>query len=102
MLVACERRILLILVFPPNPTSEKSSIAGRAGSNVHGKRVQISRLHIYRPRTHEPTGKTFTGAETGDDATRGDTFHFVLAVPCHKMAVVDIVRLSVNKLNGRM
>jgi hypothetical protein len=66
---------------------------------MHGKRVQISRLHIYRPGTDEPTGKTFTGAETGDDAAGGDTLHFVFAVPCHKMAVVDVVGLSLNELN---
>lgn len=49
-------------------------------------------------RTSKLAHQTFTCCKTRDDATRGDTLHYVLAVPCNEVAVVGNVLLALDQL----
>lgn len=63
--------------------------------------VQVSGLQIHCTGAFELAGKAFSGAQTGDNTARGDAFNVILAVPSHKMTIVNVIRLSFLKLFAR-
>ena len=73
-------------------------VLGSGTTHPHGERCWVPCLQEYGPRPGEFTDKTFTRADTRDDAAACDTFHDVFAVPGDEMAVVDDVLFAILEL----
>lgn len=61
--------------------------------------IQVSGLEIDRSRPFKPAGKTLSRAETRNDTARSNTDHFIVAIPGHKMSVIDDVYFFLNELS---
>jgi hypothetical protein len=68
---------------------------GSMSPQVHLESSRISRLHKNSAGSCEFTDKTFSRSDAGDDTTARDSFKHVVAIPSHKMPVVDHVPLVV-------
>ena len=66
--------------------------------HLGSKGIQVSGLQIDGSRALKSAGKTLSRTNAGDDTARGHTLHLVLAVPRHKVAIVDEVCLVFAKL----
>lgn len=66
------------------------------GCHVRSELRRIPRLKENGSGTLEFTYEAFASTEIADDATTGDSFEHVVAVPRNKMAVVDNVLLAVT------
>lgn len=64
--------------------------------HVRSELRRIPRLEKNGSGALEFTYETFASAEIADEATTGDPFEDVAAVPSNKMAVVDNVFLAVT------
>lgn len=83
-------------------TSASKLATGCADLHLNGKSIQVAGLQVYSSRAFELASKTFAGTETRHDTARGNTSHFIIAVPCNKVAVVNNVHLVLNKLEGNV
>lgn len=68
------------------------------GCHVRSELRRIPRLQENGSGALEFTHKTFASAEIANDATTGNPFEHVVAIPRNEMAVVDDVFLAITQL----
>lgn len=65
---------------------------------MHNSTYSVPCLHVYSTWPSELAYEALSGSDSGNDASRGDSFQNILCVPSDKVTVVDNVLFSIRKL----
>lgn len=85
---------------PPLLFIHRTLVTGSMCSDMRGKGSDVPCLQVHGSRTGEAACQTFAGTQIGNDTSRSDTLHLVLAVPGDEVSVIHEIGFAVGELDS--